>query len=532
MGAKKEVESSRSRFERYEKAQGQMALWKDILEETYQYCIPNRSEFDFVTAGEQRTDVVFDSTAVLGTQNFAGNVQSILMPPFRRWAKLVPGEEIPENQKDVVERQLQVVTEILFKFLDQSNFAQVIHESLQDLAIGTGIIVINEGDKNQPFKFMSVPISHVAFEAGEDEKLENFWRRWELPARQIMRLWPSAKPSPELSDRIAKNPNTIVRLVEGTIFYPDNEKNSQYYYYIQEESGKNDIIGEWRSFSPWIGFRFSTAPDEIVGRGPAMNVLPTTKSLNKIQEFVLRSMKFVAFPAFTAPNTSVFNPANMVIEPGSIIPVEPQFVGGNPIQQIAAGGQLQVAFEQILAMQNVIKQALFADPLGPPGQTPNATATEVSIRQENWIRSSSANIGRLTVELLNPIIVKSVEILRKKGLIPNIQIDGKQTSIVYESPILDIQGADDVRRAQQWLQGLQIVLGPNAAGALNLDQYPPWLAEKMNVDLKLVKSADQIQSMIEQISQAAAQQQQAALPAAAPAAAPSIPPFMAQGSPQ
>lgn len=534
------IESAAKRFERYVEAQSRMDLWRGLLENAYRLTIPNREQF-FVRdeiPGRSKSDEVFDTTGVMGVQVFANNMQTMLMPPFRQWAKLIPGEEIPEGQKATVERQLQEITNILFKFIDQSNFAQAINEALQDFSVGTGVLIVNEGTAQKPFEFLSIPISHVAFEAGERNQLENFWRRVEIPARQIRRLWPKAQLTTSLENAEQRSPNVKVVLIEGTIFYPENKEGSQYFYYVQEESAKTDIFSEFRAFSPWIGFRYSVAPGEIVGRGPVLTALPTIRVLNKMVEYILRSAKLRAFPIYMADNTSQINPYNMVLEPGSIISVN--LSSGAGIQPLPVAGDPQFAALQINELQAMVRQILFADPL-PPTPVPNQTATEVSIRTQTWVRQSAASFGRFTVEGADPLIKILLSILTKKGLIPEIKVDGKAVSIQYESPLLDIQSQQDVQRAQEWLQSLQVTYGQFAVLALEAARYPEWLAEKMGVDLKLVQSPTAIASSFQSLQadirqQLQAQQQPQAqpptgVPAAAPAEAPPIPPFLG-GSPQ
>ncbi len=517
-----------ARHDRYEKAQSRMLQWESILEDAYRYSVPNKSEFHTVTEGETKVNYIFDSTAILGTQSFASNLQSILMPPFRRWAKLIPGEEVTENQKQSVEKELQGINNILFRFLDQSNFALSVNESLQDLAIGTGILIFNEGPTENPFQFTSIPISRVAFEEGANNELENFWRRLEIPVRQLQRLWPTAKLTPSLQRQLESAPETTVEIVEGTILYPQNEEDSRYFYYISDSTTKTDLFSEFREFTPWIGFRFSKAPGEIVGRGPVLTALPDIRTVNKMREYVLRAAKFQAFPVYIAASTSVLNPYNLVIEPGSIIPIEAQFAGSNPIAPLPTAGNVQIAFAEIQALQATIREILFADPL-PPTQTPTQSATEISIRQQNWIRKSGSSFGRLTVELLAPIIKTALTILRRKGLIGDIKVDGKRISLQYESPLLDIQSQEDVQRAQEWLQIMQATYGQFAILAFQPAEYPAWAAEKMNVDLKLVKSPAQIgddfNALQQRIEEQVKAQQQPQVPTPTPGVSPTVVPF-------
>jgi hypothetical protein len=529
MPTTRKVQNPIERYRRFETARSRILLWESLLSDAYKYAIPNKRDFETVSPGNSKFNDIFDSTAVLGVNAFANNIQSILMPPFRRWAKLVPGSAIQENNKEAVQLQLQEINHIFFKYLDQSNFAQSINESLQDLAIGTGILLFNEGPRENPFQFTSIPMSRVAFEEGAHNELENFWRWTQVPLRQIKRLWPMAQLTPTLEKQLANSPDMTIEIIEGTILYPENSDNSKYFYYVMESHTKTDLYTEFREFSPWIGFRFSKAPGEIVGRGPVLTALPDIRTVNKMREFMLRSAKLQAFPVYLAASTSVINPFNLNIEPGAIIPIEPQFVGSNPISPLPTSGNVQIGLTEIQALQASIREILFANPL-PPMSSPTQTATEISIRQQNWIRESGASFGRLTVELLEPIMKTGLTILRKKGLIQDIKIDGKEIALQYESPLLEIQSQEDVQRAQQWLQLMQSLYGQAAILAFKPEEFPYWAAEKMNVDLKLLPSSDVISNVLNELQERVKAQvegpQAPQVPTPTPGELPTVSPFV------
>ncbi|NIT58482.1 MAG: hypothetical protein GWN00_20310, partial [Aliifodinibius sp.] len=66
---------------------------------------------------------------------------------------------------------------------------------------------------------------------------------------------------------------------------------------------RKEIFFEWRELNPWIVFRFTKSPDEILGNGPALTALPKIRMLNDLMEFVVASAKFTAYPAYTAPSS-------------------------------------------------------------------------------------------------------------------------------------------------------------------------------------------------------------------------------------
>ena len=64
-----------------------------------------------------------------------------------------------QNERDEINNQLEEITEYVFEILQNSNFAQEVHESFMDLAVGTGILHVSEGDAINPIIFFCYSIT-------------------------------------------------------------------------------------------------------------------------------------------------------------------------------------------------------------------------------------------------------------------------------------------------------------------------------------------------------------------------------------
>ena len=144
----------------YESAKAKRENFVPLFDECYEYALPQRESFYHETPGQRRDDKIFDETAVVGVQEFASRLQSGLVPNFARWADLTAGSEIPKDQRDAVNNDLDEVTDYVFEVLQNSNFSQEVHESFMDLAVGTGVLVCEEGDSVNPVNFSAIPLPH------------------------------------------------------------------------------------------------------------------------------------------------------------------------------------------------------------------------------------------------------------------------------------------------------------------------------------------------------------------------------------
>ena len=183
----------------YEKAKPFRENWVSLFEECYEYALPQRESFYHEEAGQRRDDKIFDETAVVGVQEFASRLQSGIVPNFARWADLMAGSEVPVEQREAVNNELDEVTEYVFEVLQNSNFSQEVHESFMDLAVGTGVLCVEEGDSINPVTFSAIPLPHVVLDTGPDDKIDHVYReRKKVKFDHLQIMYPKRKVTSQL----------------------------------------------------------------------------------------------------------------------------------------------------------------------------------------------------------------------------------------------------------------------------------------------------------------------------------------------
>ncbi len=374
--------------------------WKDKYEEAYEYTMPQRESFYEETIGERRTDKIFDETAVVGIQEFASRLQAGIVPTFGRWASLQSGTEIPEDAKSEVNEQLDKITEYIFEVLSGSNFNQEVHEAFMDLAIGTAVLLVEEGDSINPINFQAVPLPRVVLNNGPDQKIDQIFRTRTMRYDRIMVTYPKAEMSEEMLRRMEENPSAKVKIVEGVFRLYDKPNEERYKYCVvcmndKEMIYETELTGV--GSNPYIVFRWNKASGEVYGRGPVFNAMAAIKTTNLTVELILQNAQMSISGIYTFEDDGVINPDNISLVPGSLIPVAPNSRG---LQALPAAGRFDVAQLVLGDMRNNIKKALYMETLGRPEGTP-MTATEVSERMADLSRQIGSSFGRLQSELNN-----------------------------------------------------------------------------------------------------------------------------------
>jgi len=492
--------------EKYNKAKALRENWVPLFEECYEYALPQRESFYYEEAGQRRDDKIFDETAVVGVQEFASRLQAGLVPNFARWADLMSGSEVPKEQREAIDNELDEVTDYVFEVLQNSNFSQEVHESFMDLAVGTGVLCVEEGDAINPVIFSAIPLPHVVLDTGPDDRIDHVYReRKKVKFDHLELMYPNSTFSPKVMSMMGRNQETTVLEVVCRDY---TRKNEEAYVHYAICMTTNTILHnkEMRGLgsNPFICFRWSKCAGEIYGRGPLINALAAIKTTNLTIELILENAQMSISGIYQMEDDGVINPDTIQLVPGSIIP---KAMGSQGLQPIQAAGRFDVAQLVLSDMRLNIKKALYNDMLGNPDKTP-ATATEVAERMADLSRRVGSAFGRLQAELVQPVLQRVIYILKKQGRIEIPTVNGREVKIRSVSPLAQAQSNADISSVARYLELIGGVFGPEMLQLLiDGEQTAVHLAKKFGVPESLIRDEEQ-RKQIAAVAQQMAQQQQ------------------------
>ena len=490
------------------------AMWHDQLSDVYEYFLPQRNLFETENTGQKKMDRIFDSTSLTSIQQAASKLQENIAPIQARWAAFQPSNEVLELLKtgefgvteEQIRENLDKQGEIVFDYINRSNFGTQFYEAALDLLIGTATLRIDEtDDEMNPIVFHCIPQKGIAFEEGPFGNIETHWRRFNVKARLLERMWRGIEISQTIRSLIDNSPDSDVSVSEGVVFEP---KAKKYYgcLWVNNED-RFSWIEDFGETSPWVTGRYTKVAGEVRGRGPAMQCLPDVRSLNKAKEFVLQKAAIDLAGMYTATDDGVTNPYNLTIAPGVVIPVGSNNTSNPSIMRLDTGTSLGLAQFEITELQNSIKLALFNDLRDPAG--PVRTATEIAIESRELAKRIGSAFGRLQTEVLIPILKRVVAILTRRGLIMPIQLDGRDVDVKFPSPLARAQDGEDLLSLQQAIQFVANNAGPELiATSFKIEDFGSYVARKTGMASELVRSNAEKQQAIQAGAEASAAQQQ------------------------
>ncbi len=367
--------------------------------------------------------VLFDATAADAVDNLAASMYSLLTPPESLWLNLVPESDASPDAA--------TATGALRANINDSNFYTTIHQCYLDLVVlGTACLFMSENPIGgaSAFSFTAIPMTDIAILPGA------VFHTTSMPARDVMEKYPTWTPPADLRDKIKKDPDTPLRLVQSLV-------NTEFTAWLDVGGNiQNNIVSRGTfETNPYLIFRWSLASGEIYGRSPVMRALPDIKTANKVVELVLKNATIAVSGIWQADDDGVINLANINLTPGAIIP---KAVGSSGLTPLSAGADFDVSQIILTDLRDRIRHALLADRLGLLSEK-EMTATEIMARNADMMRILGATYGRLLHEFIRPLCERGLQILSRRGVIPKISLHG-DAELKYIAPIAQMAAAENV----------------------------------------------------------------------------------------
>lgn len=499
-------EIAKEKLKRYKKAKAFREQWVPLFEECYDYSLPMRQSFYYEEAGQRRDEKIFDETAVVGVQEFASRLQAGIVPNFARWADLVAGSEVPNEQRDSVDNDLDEVTDYVFEVLQNSNFSQEVHESFMDLAVGTGVLCVEEGDSVNPVNFRAIPLPQVVLDTGPNGEIDHIFReRKHIRFDDLPILYPDSEFDPKVTRMMNMDRETSVLEIVCKDYQKKNEE--AYYHYaicMTTDTVLHEKTMKGIGSNPFVCFRWSPSSGEVYGRGPLINALAAIKTCNITVEMILENAQMAMAGIYQMEDDGVVNPDTINLVPGTIIP---KAMGSAGLTPITPAGNFNVSQLILSEMRTNIKEALYNQMLGDPNKTP-ASATEVAERMADLSRRMGAAFGRLQAELVQPVLQRVIYILKKQGRIEIPTVNGREVKIRSISPLAQAQNNQDIATVGRFLEMMQSAFGPQITPVIiDPEQVAVYLAKKFSMPDTLIRDEEQRKQISQMMQQLASQAQ-------------------------
>lgn len=443
---------------------------------------------------DQYVDEVFDNTAPDAVQDFASDMLFTFTPQHAKWIDPVPSTNLVLADAESIKPQIAAYNETIFSEIRRSNFHSEALESYMDLTHGTMAMVVQDNDMSAPIHCESIPVSDILIARGPFKTIDVKAYDMVVYADQIPVIWPEAQKNEELMREIRQAPSSE-RCVRQAIWRDYSDRRDEVHRYVSYVGKHKIAAGQYRGDGscPMIVARWMTDNTTALGIGPGYLQLPNIKTANLLKELILKNLDYAVDPATTYDDDGVINMEHG-ISPGMHIPR----AQGSKIDILESGSRFDAGYFEKQELDHQIKRGFFQDKPDQLGKTP-PTASQWLDEAAQAARRMGAPSGRLITEWQIPIYKRFAYLLAKRGILPDVKLNGNMVSLNPTSPLIRTQRQEEALNMQQFAMLLGQAIGPELAQmVINPIEFAYFVADRMGITPAVLGNKAELTAMLEQ----------------------------------
>jgi hypothetical protein len=482
-----------------------------------------------MTGGIRQDLFQYDAAPTQYWEKYGAVLSSITIPKGSRWHNL--RAVAPELARDInVKRYCEDFTDLLFSIrysgkagFDSAAFTAYLSNGLY----GHGWIFI-EDRLAEGIAYCPIHMSQIYPIENHLGVIDRIHRKYTLTAEQAFEKWHHTNKLPEQILKSMENATTkdkIYTFIHAV--YPNNTRDKTRRDYRGMPYVAHDICvetktilstGGFRAF-PYAVARSTTLPQQTYSLSPAFLCLADIKTLNEMMKTSVRYAQLTLDPPLMLRDVDSLAPWQT--RPGFLNKGYLDEDGKPSVVGMKIEGDPRFAAEIVKEKRDIISANFYNTLFDILVQSPEMTATQALIRNQEK-GALLAPIGtRLEKEFLNVIISREVQICKDAGAAPKppdaLLAYGAGLKIEYDSPLTQAQKSQEGAGILQTMQAAAQMaeFDPNVRFRLNWDQALQTLATIYSCPASVVRSDDEYQAAVQAQQQAeqAAQAAQQMLPA-------------------
>jgi len=507
-----QVKGIRSNFEGY---------WQQLHDYFYVESSDISSEHAF--GAELNFNKLWDAATLDASDVLASGFMNYLTPPTSMWFKLKHSNPMMQANKKVA-TYLSDVAEEVNSAINRSNFYYEIFPSYKASGVYGTSILLEEEDIEDDIRFLNLPIKKVCIVEDARGRVAEYYIEFEYTAFQASTRWGEEKLNEAIKSELKAGERSdkkhpfllyIARRHRRDIT-KGNKENMPIEALWIDVKAKTTISEDGYNEFPCMTHRFNKRPLIPWGFSPAMKALPMARLLNAIAKTNLRAMMKQTDPPVALPENAFIMPFNMnpravnYYKKTSLDNQKDVFPFGNY-------GNVQVGMEALTYYANQVKSLMYNDVFIAFDQiTKQMNNPEVMERINEKMTLLGPAVGRYTGEVLDPIIIRTIGILWRRGKLP-MPPDEMMMDVDYS---IDYVGLLAQSQKRSEMTALTNALGASA----QIAQFAPQALDKINADktidsiwdvtgapVKILRTDTEIKAIRDERAEQAAKAQQMAM---------------------
>lgn len=459
----------------FQQEEAKAGTFRDLFQRTADLVYPRRDQITMMSApGENKTNRLVDSTAVMASMEMASGLSQNLIPPGQPFFALEASRR-QLNDIESVKNFFSDAADIIHEHLFGSNFLTELNSVLRALSVfGTGNIF---SEFTTELNFREYDIGSYLISENSKGRVDTMRMKVVFTARQAIEEWGNKAGAKVLiaaaDEKTANDVFEFIHVVqprEQRFSMRGGNLNMPFESVIIGLKDKNLIEESGFEEFPYHVPRWTKASNEVWGRGQGTFALPDISMLQRMRlDLIDSANKHVNPPVevlegFEDDVDLSAGAINHVAELGSIKAVDRNALGNFPI-----------GLDFVEAQQELIRKAFFNDIFVQLSNLKGDRRTTFEIEQRllEGLQRLGPPIGRINNELFTPLIRRVFLLLIRNGQMPPIPPELSEANFKVE-----YIGRLALQLKSHQVQGFQRTVEVGAS----LEPIQPGTLDNLNID--------------------------------------------------
>ena len=463
------LKSGRGNFDSY---------WQSLHD--YFYLEAADISISYYPGTELNAAYLWDPTTLEAADVLASGFMNYLTPPTSKWSKLRHRNPIYKDNKNVGAYLEDVMSEVNYT-LNRSNFYDQMFGNYKSSGVYGTSVLIEEEDIADEARFYSLPLKQVCLVEDGRGRISEYYIEFEYTASQAETRWGRDKLSDKMREEL--NPENRKEKKHNFLLYIANRyrrdvtKNNKQNLpieavWIDVENKRIIDEGGYNEF-PAMCHRFDKRPFIPWGFSPAMKALPFARFLNAIAKTNLRAMMKSTDPAIAVPDNAFILPFNA--NPRAVNYYNKSKMDAKDIFAFGNFGDPNTGMSAVEYYTGKVKSLMYNDVfLAFDNITKQMNNPEVMERINEKMTMLGPAVGRYISEMLNPVIIRTVGILFRRGKLPRAPDE------IIQDPDYEIDCISQLAQSQRRSELNSLVSGLTLVG--QMAQFNPEVLDKISAD--------------------------------------------------
>lgn len=513
---------------------------KDIMSECLAMSFPSNPRLNDTNLSksdslQNKTRWQYDDTLKIASSRMVNYISDTLTPAGHTWANFkidvkTGDDDVDETGNKLIRTVGDVVTETVFKALNDCNATNPLTQAYENLVGGgTGAVKVIEMPpfSKKPIQIKNLPLDKLFFNEDTYEYPEFcFFKHVEVGIDYLEDLFGKDKvcKSDDMLNLMGEDLDAKkYTFIEGVILLEHKRHKNKYLHFVCDEAFQHFYYKDEKNYNPIVVFRWSKSNDNFVWGMPiATKTLSNIRTLNENVRIEMEKARLNLRPPMVAFLDSGSLPyidletfyKQVTYEEGKVTILK----GLSGLQPVITNHDMQWSAVNSDQIRQTVYSLFNVNPLGDVQSTRYRTAEEMALRHQEFNRQFAPTYGRLMNELLRPLLLTVVTILKKKGFFKLSKeqqelIDG--ADIEYVNPLTKLAAQEKIQNAINFKMMMSRVVDPTVFKYLFDDvEFAYTASEELNIPAKVLNDKVDVYRGLEEEQNLQRQllQQQAMMP--------------------